>query len=238
MFRWPRGFSPEGESQSHVTSNSRTMPRNKRERSKGKLSQSEKDEEFSQNEEDGESSQIERERKSGSSAKNEDSLQREKRKKIKANTAESGSEESVTPIKTKEVRNSKRERPKSTEALNNNQQEKKIKLNADLSDTYVKFAKSLLLGDSTSVDEIVKANQEGVKNISTALNAYVKNALNVLRKEDDKGIDLGPESKYGRILRRSVQAILDKYGPEIDKVAAVQDDYQARDILNLSLIHI
>jgi hypothetical protein len=119
-----------------------------------------------------------------------------------------------------------------TEKIKKHPSSKFHEMSTFLSEKYVKFAKNLLLGDSTSVDEEVEVNNEGLKVISESLNTYLKNSLKALQLEDDKEINLGPNSKYGRILKRSVQAILDKYGLEIDYVAAVKNDNGVRKGLN------
>jgi len=110
-----------------------------------------------------------------------------------------------------------------------------------LSGDDVKNAKAILLRGSTSEKEIElkEVNEIGLNAISKSLSKYVygKQSLKALQEEDDTEINLGPDSNYGIILKRAVQAIRGKYGLEIDYVAAVQKEdplvgTKARDHLN------
>jgi len=116
------------------------------------------------------------------------------------------------------------------------------KMTTDLSPDYVTFAKNLLLRNPTSEDQkIDNVSEEGLNTISKSLNTCVNKLVTELRQEDDMEIGLDADSKYGRILQRSIQAIRDKYGLEIDYVAAVQEGTdkgtQARDGLNGVKLH-
>jgi hypothetical protein len=122
-----------------------------------------------------------------------------------------------------------------------NTQAKKIKEHSSskfhemtsLTGDYVNTTKGILLGDSTPEKEmkLEKVDENGLNQISLSLSACAKKWVNSLKRDDGK-TNLGVNSKYGIILKRSVLAILDKYGLEIDYAAAVQNNTRARDGLN------